>query len=66
MERHSVALIKKGKTMTRETFLTVRWNNILSVGLGIPTLIYVIVAFSTSFWLEREGLIGLAIFGALF
>ena len=52
--------------MTKEYFLTVRWNNILSVGLGTPTLIYVIFAFSTSFWLERPGLIGLAIFGALF
>ena len=36
------------------------------MGLGTPTLIYVILAFSTSFWLEREGLIGLGIFGALF
>jgi len=26
----------------------------------------VIFAFSTSFWLERDGLISLAIFGALF
>lgn len=46
--------------------MTVRWNNILSVGLGIPTLMYVIHEFSTSFWLEKDGLIGLAIFGALF
>ena len=52
--------------MTKEEFLTVRWNNILSLGLGLPTLIYVIVAFATSFWLGRDGLIGLAIFGALF
>ena len=52
--------------MTKEQFLTVRWNNILSAGLGIPTLIYVIFAFSTSFWLERGGLIGLAILGSLF
>jgi len=52
--------------MTKERFLTVRWNNILSAGLGVPTLIYVIFAFSTSFWLARDGLIGLAIFGALF
>lgn len=52
--------------MTKEKFLTVRLNNILSVGLGIPTLFYVIFAFSTSFWLGRDGLIGLAIFGALF
>ncbi len=52
--------------MTKERLLTVRWNNILSVGLGVPTLIYVIFAFSTSFWLEKDGLIGLATFGALF
>ena len=52
--------------MTKEKFLTVRWNNILSLALGLPTLIYVVVAFSTSFWLGRDGLIGLAIFGALF
>ncbi len=52
--------------MTKEDFLTVRWNNFLSLGLGIPTLIYVVVAFSTSLWLGRGGLIGLAIFGALF
>jgi len=52
--------------MTKEKFLTVRWNNILSLGLGLPTLIYVLFAFSSSLWLERGGLIGLAVFGALF
>ncbi|MCG3212403.1 MAG: hypothetical protein FOGNACKC_06072 [Anaerolineae bacterium] len=52
--------------MTKETFLTVRWNNLLSLGLGIPALIYVIAAFSTSMWLERGGLIGLAVIGALY
>ena len=49
--------------MTKEKFLTVRWNNLLSLGLGIPALIYVIVAFSTSVWSTRGGLIGLAIIG---
>jgi len=52
--------------MTKESFLTVRWNNSLSLGLGLPTLIYVVFAFSTSVWLDQSGLIGLAIFGALF
>ena len=52
--------------MTKENFLTVRWNNYLSLGVGIPTLIYIVVAFSTSIWSGRGGLIGLAIFGALF
>ena len=52
--------------MTKETFLTVRWNNLLSLGVGFPTLIYVVVAFATSLWLGSGGLIGLSIFGALF
>ncbi len=52
--------------MTKEKFLTVRWNNWLSLGLGFPTLIYIAVAFSTALWLGKSGLIGLSIFGALF
>jgi hypothetical protein len=52
--------------MTKEKFLTVRWNNLLTLALGIPALIYVIVAFSTSFWATRGGLIGLAVIGVLY
>ena len=52
--------------MTKEKFFTVRWNNLLSLGLGVPGLIYVIFAFSTSAWIGRGGLIGLSIIGALY
>ncbi len=52
--------------MTKEKILTVRWHNWLSLGLGLPTLIYIVVAFSTALWLGKSGLIGLSIFGALF
>ena len=52
--------------MTKEKFLTIRWNNFLSLGLGLPTLIYIVFAFSSSAWLEKSGLVGLAIFGAFF
>jgi hypothetical protein len=52
--------------MTKGTFLTIRWNNWLSLGLGLPTFIYIIFALSTTLWLDRSGLIGLSIFGALF
>ena len=47
--------------MTKDNFLTVRWNNILTLTLGIPTLIYVLIAFSNSLWSTKGGLIGLAI-----
>jgi hypothetical protein len=52
--------------MTKEKFLTVRWNNLLALGLGLTPLIYVVVAFSTSFWSVRGGLIGLVVIGVLY
>ncbi len=52
--------------MTKEKLLTVKWNNLLSLGLGLPALIYVVVALSTSIWMGQDGLIGLAIIGALY
>jgi hypothetical protein len=52
--------------MTKERFLTVRWNSLLSVGLGLPALIYVVIALSTEAWLGRGGMIGLAIIGVLY
>ena len=53
-------------SMTKDRFLTVRWNNILTLGLGVPALVYVVVAFSNSLWTRRGGLIGLAVIGALY
>lgn len=53
-------------TMTKEEFLTVRWNNLLSLGLGIPALIYVVTAFSNSLWSSKGGLIWLSVIGALY
>jgi hypothetical protein len=52
--------------MTKEKLLTVRWNNVLTLALGIPALIYVVHALSTSLWTGRGGLIGLSIIGVLY
>lgn len=52
--------------MTKEQFLTVRWNNWLTLGLGLPTLIYVLAAFYTGIWSMMWGLIGLSIIGVLY
>ena len=52
--------------MNKETFLTVRWNNLLTVLVGIPTFLYIIYAFSTSLWTTRGGLIGLALIGVVY
>ena len=52
--------------MTKEKFLTVRWNNLLTLGLGLPGLIFIVVAFSTSLWSGRGGMIGLSVIGVLY
>lgn len=52
--------------MTKEKFLTVRWNNWLTLGLGLPAMIYIIASFFTPSWSTRGGLIGLSIIGVLY
>jgi hypothetical protein len=52
--------------MTKERFLTVRWNNILALGLGIPALAYAIVVLSTGILSDLVGFIGLVIIGVLY
>lgn len=52
--------------MAKADFLTVRWNNILTVGLGIPALLYILYAFNTAVWTTKWGLIGLSIIGVLY
>lgn len=52
--------------MTKEKFLTTRWNNLLSLGIGIPVSVYVVAAFATSLWATQGGLIGLAVIGVLY
>jgi hypothetical protein len=52
--------------MTKERFLTIRWNNLLTLALGIPTVIYMVYAYSTSLWTTRGGLIGLALIGVVY
>ena len=52
--------------MTKEKFFTIRWNNILTFALGTPTLVYIIWAFSGSYWTTRPGLIWLALIGVVY
>lgn len=52
--------------MTREDFLTLRWNNLLSAGLGIPALIYTVAILTTTALSDRAGFIGMVIIGVIF
>jgi hypothetical protein len=52
--------------MTQERFLTIRWNNLLSLIMGIPVLVYVVVVLSTSVLSDSAGFIGMAVIGVLY
>jgi hypothetical protein len=52
--------------MAKEKFLTVGWNNVLTLALGFPAVVYVVYAFSNSLWSEMGGMIGLSIVGVLY
>ena len=52
--------------MTKENFLTVRWNNILTLGLGIPALLYIVFVLSTPVLSDKAAFIGLALIGVVY
>lgn len=52
--------------MNKDKFLTIRLNNILTIGLGIPTLAYLLYVTCRPLWTTRGGLIGLAVLGILY
>jgi hypothetical protein len=54
------------KEALKDRFLTVRWNNLLTLGLGIPALIYAGFALSRSLASELGGFIGFVVIGVLY
>ena len=52
--------------MANEKFLTARWNNWLTLGMGIPTLAYGVFVLSTSVMSDFAGFIGMVVLGAVY
>ena len=52
--------------MTKDKFLTVQWNNRLSLGLGIPALAYAIFALVTSVLSPFTEFITLVVIGVVY
>ena len=52
--------------MTKERFLTARWNNWLSLGLGLPALVYVGVALTTTALSVSASFTGMVIIGVMY
>jgi len=49
-----------------EKYLTVRWNNWIALGVGIPVLVYVVIVLTASVSVGLAGFIGMAILGVLY
>jgi hypothetical protein len=52
--------------VTKDKFLTVRWNNLLTLGLGVPLLVFAVIALTTSVMSDLVAFIGLVIIGVLY
>ena len=52
--------------MTKQDVLTVRWNNRLTVGLGVPTLIFAAVTLVEPVMSAQLSFIVLAVIGSVY
>jgi hypothetical protein len=52
--------------MKKEEFLTARWNNVLTLAIGLVFVLYAVVAWSTSVLSDSAAFIGLVVIGAVY
>jgi len=52
--------------MSKEDFLTLRWNNILTLGMGLIMLIYIYFVLTTSVLSDGVAFWGLVVLGAIY
>jgi hypothetical protein len=52
--------------MVKEEYLTVRWNNYLTLGLGLILLVYVFFGMNSSVLSDGAAFFGLVILGVLY
>ncbi len=52
--------------VNRDRFLTARWNNILTLSLGIPALVFAFVALIGGTFSDRAAFIGLVLISAFY
>ena len=52
--------------MTKDTFMTARWNNWLNLGMGIPTLVYAVMVLFLSVISDLASFLVIAGIGAVY
>lgn len=59
-------MLERMSEATRERYLTARWNNTLTVALGLPTLVFAYVALATDTFSDRTAFIVLVAISAFY
>lgn len=54
------------RTKNRDRFLTRRWNNVLTFALGLPTLLFALVALTADAVSDRAAFFGVVALSAFF
>jgi len=52
--------------VNKDRFLTARWNNILSLSLGLPALVYVLIVLTSSVMSDFSSFIVLVVIGVVY
>jgi len=52
--------------MNKDKYLSVRWNNFLMTGLGIPALAYAVIFFFTAILSDKIGFFGMVAVGIVY
>jgi len=52
--------------MIKGKFLTRRWNNLLTLGLGLPALVYGVIVMAASVFSAQAGFIGIVVIGVIY
>jgi hypothetical protein len=52
--------------MAKEEFFTLRWNNIITLGLGLLLMLFVFLVFSTQVLSDNAAFYTLMIFGVFY
>jgi hypothetical protein len=52
--------------VTKDTFMTTRWNNWLNIGMGVPTLAYAVWVLASPFMSDLASFLVIAGIGAVY
>lgn len=52
--------------MTKDTFMTARWNNLLNLGMGVPTLAYGVWVLAAAVMSDLASFLVIAGIGAVY